>query len=402
MVFSVPGLKQSESSGAGRFGRAVLGKNAKSSSKAERKAREVRHSRFALRKSVQRIVTRAGIRENLRHPRDFHRVGHCGHTPISDLVHVKKSSKTGKHYYGGLATCASVWACPVCAARIQEVRRAELADGMGAAYKLGLQPVMVTLTFPHTREQSLAQLLSAQKRALELFRGGSRSEKLKGATGFKGLIRALEVTHGQKSGWHCHTHELWFVSADVDASYLHDLILPMWRSACKTAGLLSNGDTGFDDHAVDVKGWCSASEYLAKQDSSSHWGVDREMAKGVTKKGKKSGRHPFHLAELAADGCKQSERLFLEYIKAFHKKRQLYWSPGLKAMLGVNVSSDDEAANEEDKPDKLVKILDREEWKLIVAHDAESRILELFETRGLDGVTRWLMAPEIPPGITVQ
>lgn len=398
MVFSVSSLGQS--SGSSVVGR--LGTNAKSSSTVGNRAREVRHNRFSLRKSIQRLVVRAGIRESLEHPRDFHRVGHCGHTPISDLVHIKKSSDTGKHYYGGLATCASVWACPVCAARIQEARRTELSTGMNRAYKLGLQPVMVTLTFPHTRKQSLNELLSAQKRALTLLRGGRRAANLKSVTGLKGLIRALEVTHGQKSGWHCHTHELWFVSAGVDAGCLHDLILPMWRSACKKAGLLDNGDIGFNDHAVDVKGWCSTSEYLAKQDSSNHWGIDREMAKAVTKKGKQSGRHPFHLAELAADGCRQSEGLFLEYIKAFHKKRQLYWSPELKAMLGVNVSSDDEAASGDNRPDKLVKILDREEWKLIVSHDAESRILDLFETRGVDEVSRWLMAPEIPLGITVQ
>ncbi|MBB1489657.1 protein rep, partial [Oceanospirillum sediminis] len=381
---------------------AVLGSNAKSSSGSEKKAREARHKRFSLRKDVQRSVVRAGIKEGLKYPRNFHRVGHCGHTPISDLVHVKKSSKTGKHYYGGLATCGSVWACPVCAARIQEVRRVELAEGMASAYKLGLQPVMVTLTFPHTRKQSLEELLSAQARALYLLRSGDRATKFKVATGFKGLIRSLEVTHSQKSGWHPHVHELWFVSADVDASYIRGLVLPMWRSSCKSAGLLEAGGAGFDDHAVDVKGWCSTSDYLAKQDSTDHWGVDREMAKGVTKKGKKSGRHPFHLAELAADGCRQSEALFLEYVKAFHGKSQLYWGRGLRELLGVSVSSDEDAAKGEDKPDKLIKILDREEWKLIVAHDAESRILDLFETRGVDGVMRWMTAPEIPPGMTVQ
>ncbi|WP_223932401.1 hypothetical protein, partial [Aeromonas caviae] len=35
--------------------------------------------------------------------------------------------------------------------------------------------------------------------------------------------------------------------------------------------------------------------YLVKMDDSRHWGADRELAKASSKKGKKSGQHPFGL-----------------------------------------------------------------------------------------------------------
>lgn len=48
----------------------------------------------------------------------------------------------------------------------------------------------------------------------------------------------------------------------------------------------------FYRHAVDVKGWCSTSDYLAKADDAKHWGADREMAKASTKQGRAKGMHP--------------------------------------------------------------------------------------------------------------
>ena len=77
-------------------------------------------------------------------------------------------------------------------------------------------------------------------------------------------------------------------------------------------------------HSIDIRFNCSTSDYLAKFDCKSNWGVDREIAKASTKKGKGSGKHPFQLAD------ENKDELFIEYVKAIKGRHQLRWSRFLK------------------------------------------------------------------------
>ena len=134
---------------------------------------------------------------------------------------------------------------------------------------------MVTLTFPHYQWQQLSDLVAQRADALQKLRAGNPWTKFKQRMGYRGLIRSLELTYGD-NGWHPHTHELWFVRADAEAEDMKAKILDRWEKCCARAGLLDLDNAGqveaFRAHAVDVKGNCSASEYLAKQDDSRHWG----------------------------------------------------------------------------------------------------------------------------------
>lgn len=130
-----------------------------------------------------------------------------------------KGQQHGGAFYRGLATCGSVWACPVCAAKVQERRREEIAEGFKWAYDEGLQPVMVTLTFPHQAWQKLGDLVLQQREALKMLRKGRGWDKFMRQLGYRGLIRALEITRGN-AGWHPHTHEIWFVSQSIKAEDL--------------------------------------------------------------------------------------------------------------------------------------------------------------------------------------
>ena len=110
-------------------------------------------------------------------------------------------------------TCGSVWSCPVCTAKVQERRRAEIGKAVAWAYDSGKQAAMVTLTFPHYKQNNLDDLVKKQADALARFRRGSPWDRFKDRLDYAGLIRALELTYGE-NGWHPHTHELWFVGAD--------------------------------------------------------------------------------------------------------------------------------------------------------------------------------------------
>ncbi|MEZ1674500.1 hypothetical protein QVM16_33425, partial [Pseudomonas aeruginosa] len=53
-------------------------------------------------------------------------------------LQVHRSIEHGKAFFSGLQVCASVWAGPVCAAKISERRRAELVTAVALAKSMGM------------------------------------------------------------------------------------------------------------------------------------------------------------------------------------------------------------------------------------------------------------------------
>lgn len=378
-------LRASEVDSGGRAAGA-LGTYAKSSSpppsstqtkKAENateRRRELRFERFELLSEARYLLMGEGRRQGLEFWHKIHRTAGCKWLRRGD-VEVHKNGD-GHAHYTGLVQCGSAWSCPICAAKIQEQRRAEIAQAVDWAYKVGLQPVLVTLTFPHRAWHRIDALLEQQKDALTRLRSGKAWQKLKARYAFQGLIRSLEITHG-KNGWHPHTHELWFIKRDADAQALAGEVRRRWRASCERAGLLDEGDAGFDEHAVDVKAWCSASDYLAKQDDSRHWGIDREVAKGGSKRGK--GIHPFGLLRRSMDGCERSGRLFVDYSLAMRGKRQLFWSHGLKKRVGIEEVDDEQAAEAEADEIEVLGQLEPQDWRLVCDLGQRAQLLDVAE-----------------------
>lgn len=310
---------------------------------------------------------------------DYHRTAKCKLVRRTDYVGVHLAPDYGAAFFTGLVTCGSLWVCPVCAAKIQERRRAEIAQAIDWAYANGLQPVLVTLTFPHQAWHKLGPLLEQQAMALQRLRAGQPWKRFKKSIGFEGFIRALELTHGDH-GWHPHTHELWLVKKNADALIMKKEILKRWESACDRAGLLPKGNLdGFREHSVDVKGNCSASDYLAKHDDSRHWGADRELAKCSTKGGRAKGLHPFGLLANAADGNLRAGRLFLAYAIATKGKRQLFWTRGLKQRVSVRELSDELLSEQEREPADLLGMLNPSDWELVCAAGARASLLQAAE-----------------------
>ena len=381
-----------------KLDRAGLGKYAKSatppSAETRSKLRVNRAQRYELLAAARGLFLYQGKLKKLKHPANWHRTAKCAWVPHGSKVAVHKSLEHSSSFYSGLVTCASVWACPVCTAKIQERRRMEISDAIDWAYLNKLQPVMVTLTFPHYVWQILADLIKQQADALHRLRAGEPWKRIKDSIGYEGLIRSLELTLG-KNGWHPHTHELWFVSAAVNAEELKATILKRWKNCCVKAGLLdlSNPDQvkAFEEHAVDVKGWCNASEYLAKQDDSRYWGADRELAKGSTKAGRLKGKHPFGLLADAAEGDQKAGAQFIEYATVMAGKRQLFWSAGLKDAIGVVEKSEEEVVDEyQDKADILGK-LDIPQWKLVREAGKRAELLDAAEAGGWPAVQAIIM-----------
>jgi plasmid rolling circle replication initiator protein Rep len=344
--------------------------------------RAIRRERFELSRIARGIFAHEGEKAKLKHVLNYHRAAKCSYIAIGEVA-LHRSVEYQKSFFTGLFTCGSVWACPNCAAKIQERRRVEIATAMDHMYEHGKKAVMVTLTFPHSKRNNLQGLLDAQKQAFVYLRKGRVWDLFKQRVGYNGLIRSLEITYGE-NGWHPHTHELWFVDSTANAKYIKEFILRQWEAACIKAGLLDptrrNKLSAFRKHSVDVKDNCSTSEYLAKQDDSRNWGVDREIAKASTKTGKSKGMHPFgFLSHYGKEKNSKWSRLWVEYNRAFKGKAQLFWSRGLKDECGVNNLSDEElAAVTEDEAIEIMK-LTQKQWDKIKSTDSQSLILDVAE-----------------------
>ena len=355
--------------------------------------RGLRADRYRLLGAARGLLVAAGARAGLEHPHNYARTAKCCYICHQQGgVHVLLAPELVRAFYGGLVSCGSVWACPVCAAKVQERRREEIAQAIDWAYTEGLQPVLVTLTFPHRAWHKLGDLLKQQARALQLLRMGKPWAKFRAKYDYNGLIRALELMHG-RHGWHPHTHELWFVkrdSADAPNSVAAEMqtqILKMWESACRRAGLLVDEKIdAFRAHAVDVKGNCSASDYMAKQDDQKHWGVDREIAKASTKAGRAKGVHPFGLLAKSADGDVRAGRLFLAYTIAMKGKRQIFWSPGLKDRVRINDVDDETLAAEQREEVDILGTIEQSDWRTIREAGARAQVLDAAELGGWPAV----------------
>ena len=85
----------------------------------------------------------------------LHRLRGCGRGRRAAVVGVRYSPGIGAGF-SGLVTCGSVWACPVCSAKILARRSLELGAGLLAWEAAGGRLVMGTLTMRHHRGHRLA------------------------------------------------------------------------------------------------------------------------------------------------------------------------------------------------------------------------------------------------------
>ena len=372
--------RAASASAAGRGGAAgaALGINAKlRATLADRMA-----DRFALQSVARSILPKSRTAKCLRiraYQRD---------------VEVWKSKEHNTASYGGLQTCGSVWTCPVCSSKIAERRRVEIQGAIATHRAQGGDVLLLTLTTPHARGDDLAALVAQQAQALQAFFRQRAVKSILSEMGELGRVRAFEVTHGRKgtnNGWHPHYHFLQFTKAGADAAQLMDWKTRLyleWSKACQRAGL---GMPSFK-HGIDLRDGSFASQYVSK------WGLEDEMTKGHTKKGKAGGETPFDLLRsyLADSGDKQAAALFADFAKAFKGKRQLSWSNGLKARFNLVEITDEELVEVTDERSVLLgKILDFQ-WRDILKIDARSVVLELAARGGWNLVLQFL---EIIDGI---
>lgn len=395
-------MRISESSTpSGSATRASLGIDTKSlhrgrAEKRDRSTMDAKQMRYSLQRTAQSLLF---DREALKQ----HRVCNCCRSTNGDHVDVYRTKDGTNARLGNVIKCGSVWHCPVCSGVVTEERRAEVQAGMNAWVKEGGNAHLMTLTFPHTIAQELADVLPLYAKAEQSFKNSKTYKAAREKHGWAGTIRGLEVTFGV-NGWHPHTHVLIFSTGDMlEDMRTIDALRTAWVNALLKTGL--GDETQLNDmmqHAFDLQGGDYAAEYIAKFGHEPKligtWGAAREVTKGHSKIGMSNiagNQHatPFMLLAWYAQGDREAGARFVEYAEAFEGRRMLTWSPGLKKrLLGSDEERTDEelAAAEEMPEEELAATLDATQWGLVLSRNARGELLRIAAQYGAEGVAALL------------
>jgi len=287
------------------------------------------------------------------------------------FVDVLKSREGDRASYGGLITCGSVWNCPVCASKISEKRRLELAQALAVAESKGFDVWHLTLTAPHHMGESLDDLLEKMVHARRLMLNRKPWKRLMTLVGLEGTIRALEVTHSYLNGWHVHFHVLLIVSKqdqDDKLKEIEEMMFQAWADACESVGL----ERPSRDHGLKLQDGKAAGEYVGK------WGFEHEITKAHIKEGRDGNLSPFQFLDKVVEGDNRYKGLFLEYVKSFKGRKQLVWSKGLRGLLEMEEEiSDEEIAEGIDSDFYLFAQIPREIWyQVILPMEKRAEVIE--------------------------
>lgn len=214
----------------------------------------------------------------------------CG-KPLGHVVELQRNLEHGSSSVNGVATCGSVWACPVCRQKIISERAEELKE---IYEKWDGHMYMLTLTVPHEKGDNLAELYGSNQSgtgisgALAKFRQSRTfSKAFKDNHGYHGDIRGIEVTWGRSNGFHPHIHMLILTEETISFKEWRQRFYLAWRRACLRSDLK---EPSFK-HGIDLS-YCDNPEdaqYLAK------WSTASELTSQSMKQAKNGN---FSIAEL--------------------------------------------------------------------------------------------------------
>lgn len=374
------------SAGAGRAeGPTPLGTSANNAATAGQRA-----------KRAERMAARRALAEFTSLPR----VAECGRSSVlpggevnlrvSDVAD-KAKRKAG---FGGLHTCGSLWVCPVCSAKITVRRAEELEQVLDWNARRGGSTALATFTVRHHRGHSLDELWNIAIR--KGWRSMTENRAWKEGRRYLGIdhyIRATEVTHGE-NGWHVHLHVLLLFDRPVSEEMVRAFqasLYDLWSSALERYGFQASQEHGVDVRLAEAKSHLEAlGRYMSK--------LVFEATGGRFKRGRRGGRTPFEILEdVITTGLYEDAQLWWEYERISKSKRQLTWSRGLKAAVGLTEITDEEIAAEEIDGDAML-IMPSSTWR-VVYYVAE-KLLDATERSGVEGALNWFRERDLTVQLT--
>lgn len=238
---------------------------------------------------------------------------------------------------------------------------------------------MAAYTLQHDKSDSLQCVKDNLYSAYRNLMSGRAWQDLKGRWGVEGVISSSEVTWGPIFGWHAHKHALIFTKDKLSNTELKQSETEI--SARFRALLAKNGRYGHPDYSVDFR----TGNVFEESDYVFKWGIDYELTKSNVKKAKSGHYSPFELAQWAVNGDLQPVQLFREYFKVYKGSKQLSYSNGLRARLGLDQEkSDYDLATEEVQQSDPLMMLSRLAWAIVCKKKMRGDLLNVASSGSVD------------------
>jgi Replication protein len=327
----------------------------------------------------------------------------CGRWMTGTIAGVRHSESNGAGF-SGIQSCGSVWVCPVCSAKIMARRSVETGVLLLGWENRGGRLVFGTLTMRHNRGHSLVQEWDALQAAWNSVLRSRVWSKWKKRLGSPGLVKVVEVTYGWDNGWHVHIHFVLLVDATVTAADEAELALwlfPKWHRALVAQGMPGAQAVGQKLELIEsVEAATRMGEYFTK---GTAYGSPESLGRELFSSWSKSARgvHSTEpvwrlIEEFAATGDLALLALWHEMERVSRGRKQMNVSQGLRELMHMEPEKSDEEIAAEEAGDRDLVQISREGWQQVLASPwPASRILDVMEGEGVDGVCRFLEAEGI-------
>lgn len=318
-----------------------------------------------------------------------------GYRPVKQLlacgsslgkVQVWKAVESRTAHFSNVQSCGHVWLCGTCSPKVSVRRGQKLALALISSASLGIGVALVTLTVRHNSSQSFADVLERLRILFEGVTQGSFSRRFRNTFQLCGSVRVVEITYGL-AGWHPHVHQLIFYRGFQDLAAIRESLFSQWS---RTSKRLWND--ALSAEAIDVRDGRSAALYVSKM------GLETELVGAPWKDGTGSSSTHFQLLDARSDDSDSLFREFAQSISRPGKKRartfrQIVWSRGLTATLGLaDEQSDEELAASIVEPARMVGELSSKQWRILneAGRDAIPNVLRLAATSGWSSVEKFI------------
>lgn len=336
------------------------------------------------------------------------RVAKCG-LPIGASAVAITRGPDGTSHTSGVETCGSIWSCPVCAAKIRNVRSEEIARGLTGHIAAGGGALFVTLTLPHQAADALRKTVGLVSKGFASVNAGRSYGEDRAAFGILGHIRAFEITHGQ-NGWHPHLHVV--VALDQPATVDAAAALEARWQARWDRWLTGQGwpasRVGIGVRVERVRRDAAAvGKYLVKLQEGERLArsVGNEAARADLKSGRNGSRMPFEiLADFGTDGNLADLGLWQEFQLATKGRSAIRWSKGLRDLLLADEpeQTDEEIAAAEVGGTEIARLTPWLYRKIAAIPYGEAFLHIAAERGGITGIVRYVKSMGLDPAGVMQ
>jgi hypothetical protein len=304
-------------------------------------------------------------------------------------------------HFAKVQLCGRVWACPVCGPRIRQDRARDV-DFACARWieRYGPGSVMLlTLTIPHDRGESLATVLEAVSASFATLVAGRRWQEDKARYSVSHYVRAHDCTVGEH-GWHFHIHVVLLATRALSAEELQglgDSLFGRWAHAVERLGRRPPSRL----HGLQLEqAHChqAVSDYVfqvVSGDGARSKPVALEVARGDLKSSRHDGhRTPWEvLADFAETGDLEDLALWHEWERATAGVHAIRWSKGLRRETGLAAEYTDDEIVQVEIGGEIIYTFQGDEWAAVCAtRGAQAMLLTAAEQGGTLAVVRCLQS----------